>query len=408
MNSPDNLVLTGDWADLSRHQPEPLIDIHRLYQYRLSRIESAMANAGVAFCLLISPISLRYAIDYRSYGLFQSHIPSTYLFVPQTGPRILFNGYGGTELVDTYRKGPPTCFFDGGTELQPAAEALSDLILDYLAELGTDNRRVALEYVNPSITLALHRRGVDVVDAVPIIETARTIKSDDEIACMRWAIAVAELGADKMKEALQPGISELQLWGILNYANLVNDGDWHEGHMLASGPRANPWLQEASKRRVQAGELMGFDTDMVGPYGYFADLSRTFFCGPGKPGKRQKEVYQLAVAEIEHNLKLVRPGMKLTEFQRLSYEIPEEFEANAYTCLLHGVGMCDEYPRVNPRFRGVAPYEGELQIGMVLCIESYMGALGEDIGVKLEQQVLVTEGGYELLTRYPFESVLMD
>ena len=71
--------------------------------------------------------------------------------------------------------------------------------------------------------------------------------------------------------------------------------------MLASGDRINPWLREASERRVEAGDLVGFDTDMVGPFGYCADISRTFFCGPGRPTRRQKQLYRHALDEIEHN-----------------------------------------------------------------------------------------------------------
>ena len=71
-------------------------------------------------------------------------------------------------------------------------------------------------------------------------------------------------------------------------------------------------------------------------------------------------------------------------------------------------GMCDEYPHLHPVFRGPLPYEDTLQPGMVLCIESYIGAEGERDGVKLEQQVLVTEDGYDLITQYPFEDELLD
>jgi len=91
-------------------------------------------------------------------------------------------------------------------------------------------------------------------------------------------VAVAEHGISRIKAALRPGVSELRLWGLLNYTNLANNGDWHNGRMLASGPRINPWLQEATNRFVEEGDLVGFDTDMVGPLGYFADISRTFHC----------------------------------------------------------------------------------------------------------------------------------
>jgi len=72
--------------------------------------------------------------------------------------------------------------------------------------------------------------------------------------------------------------SSQALWGLLNYTNFANNGDWHNGRMLASGPRVNPWLQEATDRKLEAGDLVAFDTDMAGPFGYFADISRTLFC----------------------------------------------------------------------------------------------------------------------------------
>ncbi|MFQ5610280.1 MAG: M24 family metallopeptidase, partial [Woeseiaceae bacterium] len=75
-----------------------------------------------------------------------------------------------------------------------------------------------------------------------------------------------------------------------------------------SGDRINPWLQEASQRAIESGDLVGFDKDMVGPKGYFCDISRTFHCGPAVPTRRQKEIYRMAYDEVQHDLALVRPG----------------------------------------------------------------------------------------------------
>ena len=404
---PDKLVINDNWSDLSQIRTMPEINFETLYAYRLAQVRSQIRKSGAAMCVLVNPISLRYAVDYRTYGLFQSHIPTTYLFVPVEGPVIIHGCYGPSPNVDEVRPARPISFFDGGDELPQAARLLADDILNYLTELGTDNRRVAVEYVNPSLTQALMQRGLEVIDGVVIGEQARVIKSPEEIACMKWAIAVAELGIAKMQEALKPGVNELQLWGLLNYTNLANNGDWHEGRMLASGPRINPWLQEASPRKIQSGDLVGFDTDMIGPFGYFADISRTFHCGPDIPTKRQKQLYRLAVDEIDHNLKLVKPGVSFSQFQQWAYDMPEEFHENAYVCTLHGVGMCDEYPKITQRFRGPNFYQGTLQAGMVICVESYMGAVGEPDGVKLEQQVLITENGYEMLSTYPLEETLL-
>jgi len=405
---PDKMIAKDSWSDLSQFREMPEIDFGTLYDYRLARIRASLRDAGAALGILVNPISLRYAVDYRTYGLFQSHIPTTYLFVPVEGPLIIHGVYGPPPGVDEVRAARPISFFDGGDELPEAARCLADDVVIYLSELGTDNRRIAVEYVNSSLTQALLQRGLEVIDGVMITEQARVIKSPEEITCMKWAIAVAELGIAKMKEALRPGVNELQLWALLNYTNLANNGDWHEGRMLASGPRTNPWCQEASPRKIQSGDLVGFDTDMIGPFGYFSDISRTFHCGPDKPTKRQKNLYRLAVDEIEHNLKFVKPGVSFAEFQQQAFVPPEEFHDNAYVCTVHGVGMCDEYPKISPAFRGANFYDGKLHAGMVICVESYMGAVGEREGVKLEQQVLITDDGYEMLSSYPLEEKLLD
>ena len=400
------MVCEDNWSDLKQFQTMPEINFERLQQYRSDRLQAEMQKHDVAVCVMVNPISLRYAVNYRNYAAFMSHIPSTYLFLASDGQYMLYNAFEPAIADSNKRIGQAISYFYGGDKLSQFAEKFALEVENYLIEIGATNRKIAIEYVNPGITQALEARGIEVVDGVLITERARLIKSEDELACIRWAVAVAEHGAAKVKQALKPGVSEVQLWALLNYANLANNGDWHDGRMLASGPRINPWLQEASERKLESGDLMGFDTDMIGPKGYFADLSRTFHCGPDRPTKRQKQIYRLAMAEIAHNLSLIKPGVLFSEVQENAYPVESEYQKNAYPCIVHGVGMCDEYPHLHPNFRGPLPYDEIIQPGMVLCIESYMGAEGEKDGVKLEQQAVVTETGYGLLTTYPYEDAL--
>ena len=408
LQTPDNLVMNDTWSNVQDHYDLKDPDIERLHAYRQMRLRKVMKDHGVACLIMHSPISLRYAIDYQTYALYQSHMPETYVFMSQEGPTILHGAYVDLPGVDGYRTARAISFFCGGFELEAHGKAMAQDIKDYLVEIGEPNGTVAIEYCNPSLTLAMDALGIKVIDGSPIAEAARIIKCEDEITAMTWACAVADLGIAKMKEALRPGVTERQLWGILNYTNLANQGDWHDGRMLASGPRTNPWYQEATLRKVEAGDLVGFDTDMIGPFGYFADVSRTIHCSPGQPTKEQKHLYRLAYDEVAHNLTLVKPGMTFSRFQEEAYQQDPIYQKGAYTCLVHAVGMCDEFPRINPGFRGPNPYEGTIEAGMVLCVESYVGAEGGEEGVKLEQQVHVTEDGYELLSHTPFEESLLD
>ncbi|MEM8498568.1 MAG: Xaa-Pro peptidase family protein [Pseudomonadota bacterium] len=404
---PELSLQNDNWSNLSLIEDVPKINQARLMAYRMQRLTEQMRLQNVSACVMVSPVSLRYAINYRNYALFTSHIPSTYLFLSTSGDYWLHGAFDPSLAAEKKRAGRHISFMYGGNALSDQADLFAQDIVEFLSHSGAQNSRVAVEYVNPSITSALLKHNIDVIDGVTITEQARLIKSDDELACIKWALKVAEHGADNMKKALNAGVSELQLWALLNYVNVANDGDWHDGRMLASGPRTNPWLQEASSRKVRNGDLVAFDTDMVGPFGYCADLSRTFLCPSNNATKRQKELYRLAMNEIEHNLTLVKHGVSFEDFRDQAFEVPEEYRENAYPCVLHGIGMCDEYPHIHPKFRGPLPYEGILQAGMCVCIESYVGEQQGEQGVKLEQQVLVTNDGYELLTNYPFEDALL-
>jgi Xaa-Pro aminopeptidase len=208
-------------------------------------------------------------------------------------------------------------------------------------------------------------------------------------------------------------MSENQLWAVLHQAVIENDGDYVETRLLSSGPRTNPWMQEASPRIIEPSDLVGLDTDVVGPFGYYADFSRTFFCGSQRPSVEQKKLYSLAYEQIQHDLELLKPGATFREIAEKAWRIPEAYVPNRYFVLAHGVGMTGEYPYILHLQDFKKGYDGVLEPGMTLCLESYIGEHSDADtndgggGVKLEQQVLITETGYELLSLFPFEDDLL-
>ena len=208
-----------------------------------------------------------------------------------------------------------------------------------------------------------------------------------------------------MRAAFEPGITEMALWAVLHAGNLARYGEWIETRLLASGPRTNPWYQEASSRKVQAGELMAFDTDMVAAYGACVDMSRTWLCGGGRPSTAQRDTWSLAAEQIERNIELHVPGASLREITEGSWYPPLE-DYNSYTLLSHGVGLCDEYPSAYVRESwNEIGYDAVLEPGMVMCVEAFVGPKSGSEGVKLEQQILTTDTGNELLTTHPLDLV---
>jgi Xaa-Pro aminopeptidase len=297
-------------------------------------------------------------------------------------------------------------FFDAGEHAWTVARAWAAEIADLVkAAAGGGRMRLAIDRADLLGARALEQAGLELVEGQRILELARSIKSREELRCMRRAIAVCEVGMSRMAEALRPGISENELWAELHHANIALGGEWIETRLLSSGPRTNPWFQESSDRIIQAGDVVGFDTDLIGPYGYCADISRTFFCGAGRPTAAQRDLYALAQEQVQHNCDLLRPGLGFREYAERAWRIPERFYALNYGAVAHGVGLADEWPLVLIDPRDPLFLDGIMEPGMTLCIESYIGERGGPFGVKLEQQVLITDDGHEVLSRYPFEDL---
>ena len=225
---------------------------------------------------------------------------------------------------------------------------------------------------------------------------------------MRVAIDACQEGMRRMHEHARPGMTENEVWAMLHAANIVRGGEWIETRLLASGPRTNPWFQECGHRVIESGDLVSYDTDLIGPYGYCADLSRSFVCG-ARPTKAQRSLYAIALEQIRFNSSLLRPGLSFDDFARQSFVLPEGYRRGHYSCIAHGIGLCDEHPLIPyPEDADRGASDGEFEPGMTVCVESYVGADDGGEGVKLEQQVLITQSGAELLSDFPLDEDLRD
>ena len=317
---------------------------------------------------------------------------------------VLHGGYGEPPLANVERRpGHALNCFDGGLDLEARVGRFAADV-----QAATDRgARIAVEQVNPCAIGALRDLGLRVIDAEPLIEAARYVKSAEEIQCLRHSIAVAEAAIGLMQRASEPGATENELLALLHQVNIANDGEWIDARMLSSGPRTNPWYQMATDREIAAGDFVAMDTDMIGPFGYCADISRTWVVGE-TPTEQQRELYRLAHAEITYNAMLLEPGRTFREVSEKAFRHDEEFTAHRYTCLSHGVGMTDEYPKIAYRQDWENDgYDGEILPDTVMTVESFVGSDRGGPGVKLEDMYLVTSDGPQRLSTHPFEETLL-
>ena len=153
---------------------------------------------------------------------------------------------------------------------------------------------------------------------------------------------------------------------------------------------------------------MAYDTDLVGSYGICVDISRTWWIGDAPPRADMIHAMQHAHEHIMTNMQMLKPGVMIPELSAGTHVLDAQFQKLKYGCLMHGVGLCDEWPLVAYPDKAVpGAYDYPLEAGMVLCVAALVGAEGGDFSIKLEDQVLITEDGFENLTRYPFDPALM-
>ena len=112
----------------------------------------------------------------------------------------------------------------------------------------------------------------------------------------------------------------------------------------------------------------------------------------------------MAIDQINHNSNLIKPEMSFKEFVKKSWILPEPYYGNRYSCMVHGIGLCDEWPMIKFPTDG-GNEEGQFEKDMTITVESYIGEVGGKEGLKLEQQYLVKENGLELLSHHPLEKI---
>ena len=127
---------------------------------------------------------------------------------------------------------------------------------------------------------------------------------------------------------------------------------------------------------------------------YCADLSRSRLCGDGRPSDRQRDLYRAGIEQLAFNLELIRPGLSFLELSARAFQLPEWYRANRCSVICHGIGLADEYPAIYyPKDSAAAGYDGVLRENITVCLESYIDEEAGPEGIRLEQQVLITERG---------------
>jgi Xaa-Pro aminopeptidase len=389
---------------------ETRVDVARLKRERLARLQAEIGRAELGAILLYDPINIRYATGMRDSSTgFAFRYYYRYAVVPRQGRPIVFGGLddsvAGEAAIDV-REGRTWDFFPCGRNVDQAARHWGAEIRATLDGLGLSRERLGIDRLDFVGFEALGAQQLRLADARVPIERARAIKTPDELILIRQACAVADVGICAVRDAIRPGVTENELWAVFTATNIRLGGEHTDGRLLAAGDHTNPWYQAASDRMVRDGELVAFDTDMAGPLGYFADVSRTYLCGDRKPTAEQRELYEVGYRFLQESIPLFRAGASFREIGEKAPVYPEKYRANRYVVLAHGAGMSDEWPAIyfpDVSWSGFGNDADVLQANMVICVEALVGEAGGRQSVKLEEQLIVTERGPEVISLAPYD-----
>ena len=388
------------------------IDMGRLRAGRLGRLQTMMKRHDLPVCLFYNPANIRYATGTDVMGVWTASTFSRHCLVPAEGEPILFEYKGSLhvsrKLVRDVR--PAFTWQYGGVQATDKAREWARTIHVALRERGLARERLAVDKLDTAGFLALQAEGLVLTDPSPATVDAREVKTPEEVELFKVNGGIGDTMLAAFEGAIRPGVREYELLAVLSDTLLRCHGEFIFCRLVASGTNTNPWLTEAHDKIVQPGDLVGVDTDANGYEGYVIDVSRTFLCGDeATPG--QKEAYRIAFDCVTGMRDLVRPGMAFAEFAERAPKLPEAYRARRYPSMVHQAGLEDEGPGIpylddDRGPRRIVP-QREIKEHMVLCLECFAGREDAPFGVKLEDQVLVTASGAQLLCTYPFDAKLL-
>ena len=394
-------------------------DLARMRWYRWQRLTQHVVARDFGALLMFDPLNIRYATDSTNMQLWNTHNLFRAVLLCADGHMVIWDYKSApflsefNPLVRERRSGADLFYFDRGDKVGEAAIRFAAEIRDLVREHGGGNMRLAVDKIMLHGLRALEAAGFQVSDGEELTEKARSIKGPDEILAMRCASLACESAVAAMEAAARLGVpqgtmSEDDIWAVLHAENIRRGGEWIETRLLTSGPRTNPWFQECGPRVVRNNEIVAFDTDLVGSYGICVDISRTWWIGDNAPRADMVDAMKLAREHIDHNMAMLKPGVAFRDLVMNGHRLPENCQKQKYGLMMHGVGLCDEWPLIAyPDQYVEGAFEDHLQTGMVLCVEALISPEGGDFSIKLEDQVLITDTGHENLTRYPFDARLM-
>jgi Xaa-Pro aminopeptidase len=406
MGLPTYGLMNVDWEERFR--------VDRLREERLARISKLLAESELGALLCFDMVNIRY-ITATHIGTWAQDKLNRFCLLPQGDEPIMWDFGSAARHHQLYnpwlgdgrsRAGISTL---RGAMLPEAGRAddVAGKIKRELAERDLLGEPVGVDAVEPAVLFALQAEGIDVVDGQQLMQAARVIKTEDEITLLNTACMMVDAAYEELYRAMKPGMRENECVALVNKV-LYDMGSEHvEGVNAISGERCNPHPHVYTDRALRPGDPAYFDI-LHSFMGYRTCYYRTF--AVASASKPLVDAYRRCRYYLDAAIELIRPGATTADVVSVwpraeEFGFPDEEAAFALQ-FGHGVGLSIWEKPIFSRLVSLDHPE-EIREGMVFALETFWPASDGWSAARIEEQLVVTADGCEVITRFPAEDLVV-
>jgi Xaa-Pro aminopeptidase len=393
---------------------EQRVDFPRLRRERLEKAREALRASSLGSVLLFDQNNIRYVTS-THIGEWARDKSARCVLLPREGDPVLWDFGSAAKHHQQFAPWlPESSWRAGATSMRgamPQETGVPDLlaghVFEVLRELGLEREPLGLDLTDMETLASLQRLNIPVGNAQPVMLQARKIKTVDEIALLDQAAGIVDAVYEHIYELLRPGIREHQIVAEAQRLLFELGSEQVEAINAVSGERCNPHPHVFSDRLLRPGDQAFFDI-IHSFMGYRTCYYRTFCVGGAT--QSQLDAYKQCREWLDSAIELVRPGMTTDQIAAVWPTAEELGFASEEACFGlqfgHGLGVgLYESPMISRLHSFDDPIE--IEEGMVFALETYCPASDGRSAARIEEEVVVTAEGPEVLTRFPAEELLV-
>jgi Xaa-Pro dipeptidase len=394
---------------------EQRIDLGRLREERLQRLRDALERSSLGALLTFDFGNIRYMTS-THIGTWAMDKLIRFALLPRGGEPVVWD-FGSAarhhQLYNPWLDGTARARA-GISTLRGAfhpdagiAQEVARKVADELAGYSLAGEPVGVDIAELPVLFALRDRGIEVVDGQQVFLEARRIKTADEISLLTQACAMVDAAYEELYEFLRPGVRENECVGLVSKVLYDLGSEYVEGVNAISGERCSPHPHVYSDRLIRPGDPAFFDI-LHSHMGYRTCYYRCFAVGSASPA--QRDAYVRCREYMDQAIALVKPGATTADIVSVwpraeEFGFPDEEAAFALQ-YGHGVGLSIWEKPIFSRLVSL-DYPETLEEGMVFALETYWPAADGWSAARIEEEVVVTATGCEVITKFPAEELLV-